>query len=200
MLQVLMYAQLRGNSQNVVKITAGALTGPAGVAAEGMRPIQEGPLSVQLDGGKRLGMLAVEAAVAQALDRCQQRGFGLAGTCNTSSSTGALGCEPLCALLTSTTSVLDTFCLWLSPDMQFDILRPAGPSHELPARAHVMKMPGQMKDNRRVLHWVICGSGPANVAELGPASKLALLTICSCRCAADFQAVSWNRPCYMLCS
>ncbi|KAK9846055.1 hypothetical protein WJX84_010500, partial [Apatococcus fuscideae] len=89
--EVLMYAQLRGNSQNVVKIAAGALTGPAGVAREEMRAIQEGPLSMQLDGGKRLGMLAVEAAVTQALDRCQQLGFGIAGTCNTSSSTGALG-------------------------------------------------------------------------------------------------------------
>ena len=93
-LQVLMYAQLRGNSQNVVKIAAGALTGPAGVAKDQMRVIQEGPLSVQLDGGKRLGMLAAEAAVAEALERCQQHGFGIAGTCNTSSSTGALGCGP----------------------------------------------------------------------------------------------------------
>lgn len=88
-----MYAQLRGNSQSLVKIAAGALTGPAGVARDQMRAIQEGPLSVQLDGGKRLGMLAVGAAVTEASYRCQQRGFGIAGTCNTSSSTGALGYE-----------------------------------------------------------------------------------------------------------
>ncbi|KAK9860382.1 hypothetical protein WJX84_000978 [Apatococcus fuscideae] len=89
--QVLMYAQLRGNSQNVMKISAGALTGPAGISREETRVIQDGPLSIQLDGGKRLGMLVVETAVKEALTRCQERGFGIAGTCNTSSSTGALG-------------------------------------------------------------------------------------------------------------
>ncbi len=90
-LQVLMYGQLRGNSQNVIKIPAGALTDPAGVPQEEMNVIQEGPISVQLNGGKRLGMLVVDAAVQQALARCQKNSFGIAGTCNTSSSTGALG-------------------------------------------------------------------------------------------------------------
>lgn len=51
----------------------------------------ETKLSAMINGNQDAGMLALMAAVETATTKCREHGFGLAGTRNTPSSTGALG-------------------------------------------------------------------------------------------------------------
>jgi len=51
----------------------------------------ETKLSAMINGNQDAGMLALMAAVETATAKCKEHGFGLAGTRNTPSSTGALG-------------------------------------------------------------------------------------------------------------
>lgn len=88
-LEVLMYAQLRGNNQGIVK-----LIGPGMPRDPQARPItidRETKLSVLLDGGRNSGMVVMRRALDIAIDKAREHGIGLAGTHNTNSSTGAIG-------------------------------------------------------------------------------------------------------------
>lgn len=88
-LEVLMYAQLRGNNQGIVK-----LIGPGMPRDPQARPItidRETKLSVLLDGGHNSGMVVMRRALDIAIDKAREHGIGLAGTHNTNSSTGAIG-------------------------------------------------------------------------------------------------------------
>ena len=90
--QVLLYAQLRDNSQNLVKIVSGGLA-----RSLNWRPHQiahKTPASALIDGGGNFGMLVVERAVEVAADKAAEHGVGIVGTNNTASGTGALGCAP----------------------------------------------------------------------------------------------------------
>lgn len=87
--QVLLWAELRGNSQGVMKIPAGAL-----VRSDNARPLKvvhESTISASIDGGQQLGMLILHSATTLAISKAKLGGVGLVGTFNTSSSTGALG-------------------------------------------------------------------------------------------------------------
>eukprot|EP00873_Tetraselmis_striata_P022132 jgi/Tetstr1/442396/TSEL_030522.t1 len=86
---VLMYAQLRGNNQGVIKITSGGVD-----KLPNERPIfveHETPLSAVLNGNNSSGMLALNRATQMAVDKCKAGGFSIVGTNHTSTSTGALG-------------------------------------------------------------------------------------------------------------
>ena len=84
-----MYAQLRGNSQSLVKIVSGGVARspdwqPAAVA-------HETPVSALINGSGDFGMLVVRQAVELAAAKAAEHGVGVVGTNNTASGTGALG-------------------------------------------------------------------------------------------------------------
>ena len=88
-MQVLMWAELRSNSQGCVKLAAGALDRHPEASSPHVQ--QETSVSASLDGGQQLGMLAMQRALQLALQKAEQSGVALVGVHNTSSSEGALG-------------------------------------------------------------------------------------------------------------
>ena len=90
--QVLMYAQLRDNSQNLVKIVSGGVA--RSLDWRPHRIAHETPVSASIDGGGNFGMLVVERAVDVAAGKAAEHGVGIVGTNHTASGTGALGCAP----------------------------------------------------------------------------------------------------------
>ena len=88
-MQVLMWAELRSNSQGCIKLVAGALSRQAGASSPQLQ--QDTPVSASLDGAQQLGMLAMQHALQIALQKAKQSGIALVGVHNTSSSEGALG-------------------------------------------------------------------------------------------------------------
>ena len=85
-----MWAELRGNSQNAVKLVTGAAARDPRASAP--RVVHESPASASLDGGQQFGMLAMHQALHIALQKVRSGGLALVGVHNTSTSEGALGC------------------------------------------------------------------------------------------------------------
>lgn len=88
-LSVLMYAQLRGNNQGVVKLIGAGM--PRDKACQPILVVRETKLSALLDGGRNAGMVAVTYAMKLAIQKAQDHGIGIVGTNNTNTSTGAIG-------------------------------------------------------------------------------------------------------------
>ena len=89
MLDIIMYAQLRGNNQNVVKLLGPGL--PANPDAGEIGLAKETKLSALVDGGGRQGMVAMSHACALTIAKAREHGFGIVGVCNANSATGAIG-------------------------------------------------------------------------------------------------------------
>ena len=87
--EILLYAQLRGNNQGVVKLIGKGI--PKDLSAGEIRIIRETKLSALLDGNFNFGMLVLKKATQIALVKAEEHGFGIVGTNNTCSSTGAIG-------------------------------------------------------------------------------------------------------------
>ncbi|MEP7284268.1 MAG: Ldh family oxidoreductase [Chloroflexota bacterium] len=88
-MNVLMYAQLRGNNQGVVKLIGAGL--PKDPQAGAITVRKETPISTSLDGAHNLGILAMKQATKIAVEKARTHGIGIVGTHNTNSSTGAIG-------------------------------------------------------------------------------------------------------------
>lgn len=88
-LNVLMYAQLRGNNQGVVKLIGAGM--PRDKACRPMSIVRETKLSALIDGGLNAGMVVATSAMKQAIHKAQEHGMGIVGTNNTNTSTGAIG-------------------------------------------------------------------------------------------------------------
>lgn len=88
-LDVLMYAQLRGNNQGIIKVTTNGLAKDP--EAKPMKITHESKLSAAIDGQKTQGMIVLAEATRIAHEKAKEHGFGICGTCNTFTSTGALG-------------------------------------------------------------------------------------------------------------
>jgi L-2-hydroxycarboxylate dehydrogenase (NAD+) len=88
-LDVLMYAQLRGNNQGIVKLTGAGM--PRDPNCVPIRMVKETPLSALLDGGHNSGMVVVSQALEIAIQKAKEQGIGIVGTHRTASSTGAIG-------------------------------------------------------------------------------------------------------------
>ncbi len=87
--KVLLYAQLRGNDQGIVKLIGKGM--PRNQQAGEIKTVHETPLSVRLDGGQNHAMLVLHQAADRVIEKAGKSGFGLAGTFNTSTSSGAIG-------------------------------------------------------------------------------------------------------------
>ena len=88
-LEIIMYAQLRGNNQNVIKLLGPGM--PANPAAGEIRAVKDTELSALVDGGWNQGMVVLTRATDMAIEKAGARGFGIVGTRRTDSSTGAIG-------------------------------------------------------------------------------------------------------------
>lgn len=89
LLQVLLWAHLRGNNQGFLKIPAGAVALPSDAAP--VETLVSSESISLLNGNQGYGMVVMLQATQEAIDKAQRSGIGIVGTNNTSSSTGALG-------------------------------------------------------------------------------------------------------------
>jgi LDH2 family malate/lactate/ureidoglycolate dehydrogenase len=88
-LDVLLYAQLRGNNQGIVKLIGAGM--PRSANARSIQITRETKLSALLDGGWNAGMVALTRAVDIAIGKARDHGIGIVGTNQTNTSTGAIG-------------------------------------------------------------------------------------------------------------
>ncbi|MFH2090774.1 MAG: Ldh family oxidoreductase [Pseudomonadota bacterium] len=85
----LLYAQLRGNNQGVVKLIGAGM--PKSPDAGEMKIVKETPISARIDGNCNQAMVVMKKAVQITLEKARKSGFGIVGTFNTSTSSGAIG-------------------------------------------------------------------------------------------------------------
>lgn len=86
---VLIWAELRGNSQGLGKIVARAVA-PDPAAGE-IVVTHRSPAVTQIEGNQNLGMVVMEHAVDEAVRSASSNGVGIVGTRGTATSTGAIG-------------------------------------------------------------------------------------------------------------
>ncbi len=88
-LNVLMYAQLRGNNQGVVKLIGKGI--PRRSEAKTPKTVKETPVSALVDGNKTHAIIVMDHITDLAIKKAKKSGVGIAGSFNTGESTGALG-------------------------------------------------------------------------------------------------------------
>ena len=88
-LEVLMYAQLRGNNQGVVKLIGPGI--PKSPTAKPISLIKETPISALLNGGGNHAMLVVTHATQVAVRKAKEHGIGIVGANQINTSSGAIG-------------------------------------------------------------------------------------------------------------
>lgn len=87
--EILLYAQMRGNNQGVVKLIGKGM--PKDPDVGGIEIEKETSLSIRLNGNQNQAMLVVSRALEFVLEKVKKNGIALAGTNNTSTSSGAIG-------------------------------------------------------------------------------------------------------------
>ena len=87
--EVLLYAQLRGNNQGVVKLIGKGI--PVDPGAGEIVVELETPISARINGNRNHAMVVVKKAMDMVVDKAKKSGFGIAGTFNTNTSSGAIG-------------------------------------------------------------------------------------------------------------
>lgn len=88
-LQVLLYAQMRGSNQGVVKLIGSGIPKPSDVRE--IKIEKDTKLSAIVNGGKNHAMVVVNRAVDIALKKAKAHGMSLVGVNNVNTSSGALG-------------------------------------------------------------------------------------------------------------
>lgn len=88
-LGMLMYAQLRGNNQGMVKLIGRGI--PKNPAAGVITIEKETKLSARINGSHNPGAIVMKKAMDMAVTKAKEHGIGIVGTNTTNSSTGALG-------------------------------------------------------------------------------------------------------------
>jgi LDH2 family malate/lactate/ureidoglycolate dehydrogenase len=89
MADALLYAQLRGNNQGVVKLIGQGM--PKSPDAGEIKIVKETALSARIDGNNNQAMIVMDKAVKVAVEKARKGGFAVVGTFNTSTSSGAVG-------------------------------------------------------------------------------------------------------------
>ncbi|MEI8067781.1 MAG: Ldh family oxidoreductase [Candidatus Shapirobacteria bacterium] len=87
--EILMYAQLRGNNQGIVKLINQKFA--KDVNAGEIEVTERTKLSVLINGNHNSGMVVLKKAMDRAIGIAKEHGFGIVGMNNTNSSTGAIG-------------------------------------------------------------------------------------------------------------
>ncbi|CAM9215856.1 unnamed protein product [Chrysoparadoxa australica] len=89
LVEVMMFSQVRGGNQGIIKIITNGLTKDP----EAKDPVveHEHKLCARINGNKSVGMVVLMKATDMAIEKAKAHGFGMAGTNNTFTSTGSLG-------------------------------------------------------------------------------------------------------------
>lgn len=87
--EVLLYAQLRGNNQGVAKLIGKGI--PRDPNAREIVIEKETPISARINGNRNHAMVVVKKALEIVIEKATKNGFGIAGTFNTNTSSGAIG-------------------------------------------------------------------------------------------------------------
>jgi len=87
--EILMYAQLRGNNQGVVKLIGKGI--PKRDNIETPKIVKETPVSALFDGKRTHAMIVMDLAADTAIQKAKKSGVGIVGNFGSSESTGALG-------------------------------------------------------------------------------------------------------------
>jgi L-2-hydroxycarboxylate dehydrogenase (NAD+) len=87
--EMLLYAQLRGNNQGVVKLIGKGI--PKDPKAGPITIEKETVLSAKINGNQNQAMVVVKKALDVVLEKAKAGGIGIVGTFNTSTSSGAIG-------------------------------------------------------------------------------------------------------------
>ena len=130
LLDVMMYAQLHGNNQGIIKVTT------KGIARDPRASVEkehEAMLSANLS-GEAARPLVLHQAMEIAAEKAEAHGFMICGTNNTSTSTGALGITPRPARSGALSAPFAVF-----PDSS----RPTAPSNPSSARTYRRRLPPQ---------------------------------------------------------
>lgn len=88
-LGMLMYAQLRGNNQGLVKLIGRGI--PKNPAAGEIVIEKETKVSARVNGNNNAGAVVMQKLLELVTTKAKEHGFGIAGSNHTSTSTGALG-------------------------------------------------------------------------------------------------------------
>ena len=88
-MDILMYAQLRGNNQGVIKLLGKNFLKDANAGV--VEIVRETKLSVLLNGNYINGMLVMMKALEIGITKAKEHGFAIVGTNNTNTSIGAAG-------------------------------------------------------------------------------------------------------------
>lgn len=86
---ILLYAQLRGNNQGVVKLIGNGI--PKNMNAGHIVIEKETALSARINGNQNQAMVVVKKALEVVLEKAESNGIAIAGTFNTATSSGAIG-------------------------------------------------------------------------------------------------------------
>ncbi len=86
---ILLYAQLRGNNQGVVKLIGAGI--PKNTSAGNIILQKETPLSATINGNQNQAMVVVKKALDVVLEKAKSNGIAIVGTFNTATSSGAIG-------------------------------------------------------------------------------------------------------------
>lgn len=87
--EVLLYAQLRGNNQGIVKLIGKGI--PKRERAASPKIVKETPVSALFDGNETHAMVVMDLVAQTAIGKAKKSGIGIVGNFNTSESSGALG-------------------------------------------------------------------------------------------------------------
>jgi LDH2 family malate/lactate/ureidoglycolate dehydrogenase len=86
---ILLYAQLRGNNQGIVKLIGNGI--PKRDKSNTPKIVKETPISALFDGNETHAMLVMNLITDTAIEKAKKSGIGIVGNFNTAESTGALG-------------------------------------------------------------------------------------------------------------
>lgn len=86
---ILLYAQLRGSNQGVIKLIGAGV--PKQLTALPPKIVKETPVSILYNGYTANPMIVMNLVTESAIKKAKQSGVGIVGSFNTSLSTGALG-------------------------------------------------------------------------------------------------------------
>jgi len=87
--EILLYAQLRGNNQGVVKLIGKGI--PKRDEASNPKIVKETPVSALFDGNKTHAMIVMTLVADTAIAKAKKSGVGIVGNFNTAESSGAIG-------------------------------------------------------------------------------------------------------------
>src|SRR3989344_2232186 len=88
-LEILLYAQLRGNNQGIVKLIGKGI--PKAEDAGKIEVEKDTKLSALINGSKNHAMVVVNKAVDMAIQKAKEHGIGIVGVNHINTSSGALG-------------------------------------------------------------------------------------------------------------